>query len=91
MVPCNGTSKKTSYLNNTTGFPSKTNLFIHFCSISENSNYKDGSRLFFKDFFHDFLISSLFKDLIVGDAVIQNPFEWKVVSLFFFLFDAHVL
>ena len=89
MVPCNGTSKKTSYLNNTTGFPSKTNLFIHFCSISENSNYKDGSRLFFKDFFHDFLISSLFKDLIVGDAVIQNPFEWKVVSNFF-LFDARV-
>ena len=60
------------------------NLSIHFCSISENFSYKDGSRLFFKDLFYDFLISSLFKDLIVGDAVIQNPFEWKVVSVIFF-------
>ena len=39
---------------------------------------------FLKIFLHDFLISSLFKDLIVGDAVIQNPFEWKVVSVIFF-------
>ena len=26
----------------------------------------------------------LFKDLIVGDAVIQNPFEWNVVSIFYY-------
>ena len=39
---------------------------------------------FLKIFLHDFLISSLFKDLIVGDAVIQNPFEWKVVGVIFF-------
>ena len=38
---------------------------------------------FLKIFLHDFLISSLFKDLIVGDAVIQNPFEWKVVSVIY--------
>lgn len=25
-----------------------------------------------------------FKDLIVGDAVIQNPFEWNVVSIFYY-------
>ena len=26
----------------------------------------------------------IFKDLIVGDAVIQNPFEWNVVSVIHF-------